>query len=84
MVVETFSGSHLFDGALYEDADDAYECLMSCVENPPCVGVDFDNRTSTCFFHNVSTECNQLQPKPFCTHYRLTDQCKSFSRHISA
>ena len=74
----TFSGYHLFDGVLFvrDDVTTAFDCIASCAElSGECAGVDFDNRTRQCFHHNMTTECAQFELKPFCTHYRLTDQC---------
>ena len=75
-LTETFRGYHLLNGIPYNATTDAYGCLMACVENPLCSGLDYDNRTGACFFHNIQSECAQFVIKPYCTHYRLTEQCK--------
>ena len=48
-------------------------CLLG--DDQTCLGVDWDDSSKTCWFHDIKSECQPLIQKDDVTHVRLTLQC---------
>lgn len=66
------SMSHIAGGNLIWDVTSVEDCLARCSWDWSCQGFDFNVYDKTCWLHNSTTECNELENKENVKHYRLT------------
>ncbi|CAH1802992.1 unnamed protein product, partial [Owenia fusiformis] len=67
-IIKTLRGSHIPGGVKITSGLSNVECINRC--DGDCTGVDFNSVDGACYYHTEKTECNQVQRKPSCTHYR--------------
>ena len=76
MEIPVYFGAHAPGGRHIQDVDDVGMCYHECIEDTTCHAFDFNSIRKTCWHHSVSSLCQELQTKPSCTHYRLSNCCK--------
>ncbi|XP_023931175.1 uncharacterized protein LOC106153018 isoform X2 [Lingula anatina] len=71
-IIQASNGYHINGGVLIQGISDAATCAARCVALPLslCQAIDFNSRTSRCYFHSPRTACNTLLAKAHCVNYR--------------
>ena len=64
--------AHAIGGTLINGISDPTSCFVRCVD--PCVAVDFDSSTMTCW-HHTSATCRNLEIKAQCVHLERPGKC---------
>ena len=73
------SGANHYPRAPTPKHETLESCLRGCLEDRTCSGFDYDGKWDACWFHGVLTECQPMQIKETCIHFRLRQCCKSLN-----
>lgn len=75
-LVSVDANSYKPGGVLKSGITTISDCIVMCQQDPTCFGFNFVTSNTTCYFHTLSTICNNLIPSVGTTHFSFYNCCE--------